>query len=90
MVKLIVDNSNRRPKLVIMLPDPQEHLDELCIRCFLVRGQYLGAISKTCPFTLDRAEQVMNIMLEKGFSDPRAFALGTEIRRHWQRFSSLS
>jgi hypothetical protein len=81
MIKLIVDNNRPRPALTIVNSDPQERLDALCNKCFLVRGYYLEAISKKVPFDLTRAIEIADTLSAKGARDPKSYALAHALRR---------
>jgi hypothetical protein len=91
MPRLVTHNGNRvcSAKLVEPEVSPQTLLDMLCSRCFLVRPYYLRAVSSNPPFSLESAEQIRDIMLAKGATDPVAFALGQKLKLDWHRFESL-
>jgi hypothetical protein len=68
---------------------PGELLDQLCGKCFLERRHYLGSLSDTPPFNKERARQIMTIMMSKGLTDPRAFALGQALKLNWRKFGGI-
>lgn len=69
--------------------NPQKMLDLFCATCFRYRSYYLEGISDQEPFNIERAKQILEIMIQKGTNDPKAYSLGNMIRRNWHRFQHL-
>ncbi len=70
-------------------PSPNELLDILCQRSFAQRRQYISFLSDKPPFDKERAFQIMTIMINKGMSDPIAFALGQALHINWHKFEGI-
>ncbi len=93
MLRVVTINGKPVPATEVKKPTPelppQELLDVLCNQCFQKRRQYISFLPDTPPFNKERAHQIMTIMIDKGMSDPIAFALGQALRINWHKFGRI-
>jgi hypothetical protein len=87
MVKptLVISSEVNKPPVNV-----QEVLNRYCTACFLHRRHYLLSISADEPFDLIRAQQIVEIMISKGTTDPKAYSLGTLLKENIGYLKSLS